>query len=319
MSKKLTLKTTSEEMSIGECFQSFIDKCIIKNLSAETIKFYQNQFHVFLESLNDKECPIENISSKDIDNFILYLKEKGTCNDITINSYLRGIRAFLYYAMDEGYLPSFHITIPKANKKIKETYTDEELMVLLKKPNLKTCTFTEYKIWVYTNYLLATGNRLSSALGLKIGDLDFDNQLIHVNQTKNRKAQIIPMSETLCKILREYLRYRKGTDDDYVFCNTRGGKGDSRTYEDMLASYNRKRGVKKTSAHLYRHTFAKRWILNGGDIFRLQKILGHSDLSVVKEYVEMFGNDLSRDFGKFNPLDTMGFQNGEKLKMGRRA
>ena len=146
-----------------------------------------------------------------------------------------------------------------------------------------------------------------------------DNHLIHVNQTKNRKAQIIPMSETLCKILREYLRYRKGTDDDYVFCNTHGGKGDSRTYEDMLASYNRKRGVQKTSAHLYRHTFAKRWILNGGDIFRLQKILGHSDLSVVKEYVEMFGNDLSRDFGKFNPLDTMGCQNGEKLKMGRRA
>lgn len=319
MPKKLTLKTTSKKMTVNECFQSFIDKCVIKNLSPETIKFYQNQFHVFLESLEDKECLIADISSKDIDNFILYLRKKGTCNDITINSYLRGIRAFLYYAMEEGYLSAFHITIPKANKKIKETYTDEELAVLLKKPNLKTCTFTEYKIWVYTNYLLATGNRLSSALGLKIGDLDFNNQLIHVNQTKNRKAQIIPMSDTLCKILREYLRYREGTEDDYVFCNTRGGKGDSRTYEDMLASYNRKHGVEKTSAHLYRHTFAKRWILNGGDIFRLQKILGHSDLSVVKEYVEMFGNDLSRDFGKFNPLDTMGFQNGEKLRMGRRA
>lgn len=219
--------------------------------------------------------------------------------------------------MDNQYLPAFKVTIPKVDKTIKETYTDEELEKLLKKPNLKQCSFTEYKIWVYINYLLATGNRLSSALGLKIGDLDFKNQLIHVRKVKNRKEQIIPMSDTLCKVLREYLRYRKGTDDDYVFCNTRGGKGDNRTYEDMLANYNRKRGVEKTSAHLYRHTFAKRWILNGGDIFRLQKILGHSDLAVVKEYVEMFGNDLSRDFEKFNPLDTLGFQTGSKLRMAR--
>lgn len=73
----------------------------------------------------------------------------------------------------------------------------------------------------------------------------------------------------------------------------------------MLARYNRSRGVEKTSAHLYRHTFAKKWIMNGGDIFRLQKILGHSDLSVVKEYVQIFGTDLAVDFDKFNPLDRM--------------
>lgn len=70
--------------------------------------------------------------------------------------------------------------------------------------------------------------------------------------------------------------------------------------------YNRKRGVSKTSAHLYRHTFAKRWILNGGDIFRLQKLLGHSNLDIVKEYVNMFGHDLTKDYTSFNPLDTLG-------------
>lgn len=317
MAKKLTLNTSVKEITVTECFQLFIDKCVIKNLSDETIKFYQNQFREFLKSLEDKDCLIADITVKDIDNFILYLRKKGTCNDITINSYLRAIRAFLYYAMEEDFLPSFHVALPKANKKIKKTYTDEELAVLLKKPNLKTCSFTDYKMWVYTNYLLATGNRLSTVLSLKISDLDFHNQLIYIRKTKNRKEQIIPMSDTLSKVLREYLRYRKGTGDDYVFCNTRGGKGDSRTYEDMLADYNRKRGVAKTSAHLYRHTFAKKWILNGGDIFRLQKILGHSDLTVVKEYVEMFGNDLTRDFGKFNPLDTLGSQYGAKIKMPR--
>lgn len=84
----------------------------------------------------------------------------------------------------------------------------------------------------------------------------------------------------------------------------------------MLKRYNNKRGVAKTSAHLFRHTFAKKWILNGGDVFRLQKILGHSDLTVVKEYVNMFGNDMAVNFDKYNPLDRMKInQQKSKIRM----
>ena len=120
----------------------------------------------------------------------------------------------------------------------------------------------------------------------------------------------------MANILKEYLKYIKGKADDYVFCNSYGDKPDLRTYQDMIAEYNKSRGVSKTSAHLYRHTFAKKWILNGGDIFRLQKVLGHSDLSVVKEYVQMFGNDIALDFDKFNPLDRMELEkNKAKIRM----
>ena len=314
--QKLTLQNPND-LTVEKCFDEYLNHCIIKNLSPETIRLYQNQFRSFKDIL-DEETMISEITVTDVNNYILHLRKNHTCNDITINSYLRGVRAFLYYAMEEQHLRPFKVTIPKVEKKIKETYLDNELKVLLKKPNMKEATFSEYKIWVFSNYLLATGNRLSSALSIQIKDLDFDNQQIQINKTKNRKAQLIPMSDTLCKILKEYLRYRKGEAEDFVFCNTRGGKGDLRTYEDMLAAYNRKRGVAKTSAHLYRHTFAKKWILNGGDIFRLQKILGHSDLTVVKEYVQMFGNDLATDFEKFNPLDRMELRNAKpKLTLSK--
>lgn len=262
---------------------------------------------------------ISEITSTEVDDFILDLRsDNHNCNEITVNSYLRGIRAFLYYCMEMNYMTTFRIHIPKVDKKLKETYTDNELKVLFKKPNLKTCSFSEYKIWVFSNYLLGTGNRISTALNLKIEDIDFTNGLIQLNHTKNRTSQLIPLSQALASVLKEYLKYRRGTAKDYVFCNTYGNKGDIRTYQDMLAVYNRTRGVEKTSAHLYRHTFAKKWILNGGDIFRLQKILGHSDLAVVKEYVQMFGSDLCVDFEKFNPLDKAlaGSQN-KKLTMTR--
>ena len=76
------------------------------------------------------------------------------------------------------------------------------------------------------------------------------NGIIQLNQTKNRTSQLIPLSPTLSKILREYLRYRKGQPKDFVFCNSFGNQGDKRTYQEMLASYNRGKGVENISPSL---------------------------------------------------------------------
>ena len=313
--KKISMSNDAD-FTVDELFQVYIKKCIIRNLSEQTIKGYKVHYHVFERFIHGTTL-IKNINSDTIDDFILYLRENHNCNDITINSYLRSIRAFLYFCMRGGYLDEFKIHIPKVDKKIKPTYTDAELRLLLKKPDLKNCEFKEYQMWVFSNYLLATGNRISSVLNIRIKDLDFNNSLINVNKMKNRKAQIIPMSRTLSNILQEYLIIRKGEPEDYVFCTVTGEKASIRSYQDALTYYNHSRGVAKTSAHLYRHTFAKKWILNGGDIFRLQKMLGHSDLTVVKEYVNMFSNELSIDFDKFNPLDNLGLnQKKNTIKMG---
>ena len=107
---------------------------------------------------------------------------------------------------------------------------------------------------------------------------------------------------------------RGGENTDYLFCNNYGEQGDRRTYQQMVYNYNMQRNVSKTSCHLFRHTFAKKWILAGGDVFRLQKILGHSDLTITREYVQMFGQDLQIDFENFNPLDRM-TQKKERIKM----
>ena len=202
-------------------------------------------------------------------------------------------------------MSNFKIHMPKVTKKIKETYTTEELQRLLTKPDINSCSFTEFKTWVFENYLLGTGNRISTALDVCVGDVDFMNGTITLRKTKNRKQQIIPLSGTLSAILSEYLEIRGGTDEDYLFCNVYGEKGSIRTFQGLVKDYNLKRNVNKSSCHLFRHTFAKNWILAGGDIFRLQKILGHSDLTVTREYVQMFGQDLQMDFERFNPLDNM--------------
>lgn len=307
MSKKSNL-------SIQEAFDLFIRKCKIKNLTDLSISSYEKKMVHFYEFI-DKNEPITAVTKDTVDDYILWLRENTEANDITINSYLRSVRAFLYFCMEDRYIPTFKIQLIKAEKKIKETYTDDELVRLLEKPDVNNCSFSCYKTWVFENYLLGTGNRISTALDLHIGDINFQSGVIILRKTKNRKQQIIPLSATLAEVLQGYLQIRGGEADDYVFCNEYGEQASCRTYQQLVRRYNRKRGVEKTSCHTFRHTFAKNWILNSGDMFRLQKILGHSDLTVTKEYVNMFGQDLQMDFEKFNPLDNLKSRSKGTIKM----
>lgn len=312
MDKILMSKKTN--LSVEEAFALFIRKCKVKNLSEKSIISYEQKIVHWYEFIG-KETKIDSITGNAIDEYILWLRSNTSANDITINSYLRSLRAYLYYCMDVGYLPQFKIKLSKTEKKIKETYTDSELERILSKPNIHTCSFSTYKTWVFENYLLGTGNRISSALDIKIGDIDFDDNFITLRKTKNRRQQIIPLSNALANVLREYLQIRGGDKDDYLFCNDYGQKASTRTYQQLVQHYNIKCNVNKTSCHLFRHTFAKNWILAGGDIFRLQKILGHSDLTVTKEYVAMYGHDLSMDFERFNPLDRLSNNSHHMIRM----
>ncbi len=142
--------------------------------------------------------------------------------DTTINTRIRSIRAILYFLMEEGDLGYFKIKLIVQTQENKKLYTDKEIEKLLKKPNKKKCTFAEFRTWALENFLVATGVRSRSARNVKIADLDFENDLIYIDTVKNRKPLVIPMSIALKKVLIEYLAIRKGSSEDYVFCNLEG-------------------------------------------------------------------------------------------------
>lgn len=314
---KIFLETREREATAKEVFERFIRIKKRNNLSPETIRYYDDCFRYFGEFWDiSQKC--SNITLDTYYDYIEHLQTNKQANTTTINSYLRGLRTIIYFFMEEGYTKQFKMHLLKSQKQIKETYTDDELEKLLKKPDLKKCNFTEYRNWVMANYFLATGNRLRTVINIKIGHLDFDNYLILLGKTKNGRQQLIPMSKSLADILQEYLSYRKGCEDDYLFCTVHGEQLTRDGTVSLMRKYNLNRGIEKTSIHMYRHTFAKNWILNGGDIFRLQKILGHSSMDMVKNYVEMFDEDLKKDFESFNPLDNMlKNQKGSIIKMKR--
>jgi integrase/recombinase XerD len=132
---------------------------------------------------------------------------------------------------------------------------------------------------------LFSGMRQSEIIGLRWDDVDLDNGLVHYRHNKNHKAQVIPLCSEMMRILREYLRFRGGADTDVLFCSETGGPMSENGLRKAIVRYNTSRGVQKTSIHLFRHTFARKYLIDcGGDAFTLQKILGHSTLDMTRHY-----------------------------------
>lgn len=303
MKKKISLNMTQDFITVNEAFKKFQKFNKAKNLSKSTITYYRKRFKKFKNFLD--ECGIEHIheiGSDTMEDYTLYLGE-NLDNNTTINTDLRAIRAFLNYATKKNNLDKVEVSMVKEKEKIKITYTDEELRELLKKPNLQNCNFSVYRTWTIVNWLMSTGNRSRTVRNIKIKDLDFKSGYIKLRKTKNRNEQIIPMSKQLNKVLTEYLQYRGGDEEDYLFPSQYDTKLTSSAFASSIRRYNLNRNISKTSAHLFRHTFAKKFIKNGGDMFRLQKILGHKSLEMVRKYVNMFGNDLKEGFEEYNPIN----------------
>lgn len=305
------IEIDTDTITLDRGYDEFIFNCRTRNLRPATIQFYDNSVRTIYKFIEPKMA-IKDITKDTVDNFIISCQSKLDIKDITINTYLRALKAILYYFMKLGYMKEFQIPLVKYDKPVIDVYTEEEVKLLLMKPHKSKCTFVEFRNWTICNVLYSTGMRCSNLRDLKIKEVDLYNNLFHLKTTKNRRPLSIPITKSLQPILREYLSVRNGSDEDNLFCTAYGDKIDKDSINSSMRRYNHNRGVNKTGIHRWRHTFAKQWILNGGDIIKLQKTLNHSDLDMVRNYVNIFTKDLQDGFEDFNPLE---FINKKSIKM----
>lgn len=311
--KKIKVISQTENQLIENAIDEFINSCEVRGLSPRTTDNYQRtleNFHTFLLSYDIKF--LKDINIQMLEYYIKYQQDQGL-RDTSINFDLRNIKVFIRWCEERDLIKPLKIKEIKTDTPIKETYTQEELKVLLRKPS-KPKSFLDFQVWAVENFLYATGARIGILPGLHIEDIDFKSNTITMAKTKNRKGMIVPLSNALKKVLIEFLKVRKGEPRDFLFCNAYGGPTSIRALQSQIRWYNLDHGITKTSAHLFRSSFAKAYILNGGDAFRLQKLLGHSHISTTQIYVNMFSTDLQQDYDKFNPLDNLTMR-GEKIKL----
>lgn len=305
MAKKEIMFKNPSQKTFKELCAEHQRYCKINNLSPVTLNTYKIAETYFIRFVGE-DIICKTINQETIDNYKLYLL--GTdISAVTVNTYIHNLSPAIKFGMKRGYINSFiEFKGVHAQEKIKDIYTPEELKILLKKPNVKKRGFAEFRNWAIINFLLATGVRARELRNVKIEDIDFENNVIKLQITKNNKARIVPISTALKSVLTEYLTYRQSkSDDDYLFPNIYGEQLPRTTLQMSITKYCKKRGIEKYSLHLFRHCFATNYLRAGGNPLTLQRILGHSTLKMVNKYIQMNTRDLQQDIDKFNPLDNV--------------
>ncbi|MHA2068908.1 MAG: tyrosine-type recombinase/integrase [Candidatus Thorarchaeota archaeon] len=126
---------------------------------------------------------------------------------------------------------------------------------------------------------------------------------------KGKKERIVPIGSSAQRAIQRYL-FRHRPNSTYVginnvFLSIHGKPLTENGVKLMFARLAQGSGVYRLHAHLCRHTFATRFITNGGDVFSLQQILGHSTLEMAKLYVNLASSHLSMKHQRFSPLDHL--------------
>ena len=245
---------------VSDAYSSFMRHCQLKNLSPYSYLYYEKNLKFFFDYLPQVKY-VDDIDQLAIETFVGKLMDRS--NRVTaINARLRAVHVFLRYCFEQEYAESFPLSQIKEDETFKEPYTDAELQKLLKKP--EEGSWVEWRAWAAINLLVATGIRASTVVNIKICDVDFEHNIIRLRKLKNRKQQFVPMSSSLNAALSLYLKVWDWDSENYLFPGCRKEQMQAHTLELAIRKYNLSRGVTKTSVHLFRHTFAKNYILAGG-------------------------------------------------------
>lgn len=295
---RIMMKKAHNE-SISEAFEGFMLSAQSRGLTNKTLASYRTHFHSISKRL-DIEKPISQLTKKDLEEMIAKMREENL-TDTSINSYTRTLKVFFSWCNEER-ITNLNIKLYKASETVKETYTDEELLKLIEKPS-RDCNFCEFRNWAIVNFLINSGCRASTLRNIQIRDVDLKSSRIMGRHSKNRKTQVIPLCQTMVAILKDYMSVRGGQSEDYLFCNEFGNMLSESALRQAISKYNRSRGVEKTSLHSFRHTFARKYLIDcGGDAFTLQKLMWHSTLKMTKHYCNIFDSDIVDNYENLSPL-----------------
>jgi len=294
--------------------------------SQKTIDWYAANLKRFLRFLknHDMSVSVGDIGIPEVRRFIHHLqsevvrwedkpniRDSGRLSPFSVQGYVRTIKAFWSWLLEEGYIeenPIARLKLPRVPHKVIATFTPEQIQALIHSLDRRTSTgFRNYTIILL---LLDTGIRLSELTNLEIENIDFGQSCMLISGKGNRERTVpfgIQVRRALWRYARDYRPHPASPKEKHLFLLESGFPLRPRSVQSIITRIGKRAGITgvRSSPHTLRHTFAKMYLLEGGDIFSLQQILGHSSLEMVKAYLNLASSDVSQQHRRFSPIDNM--------------
>ena len=301
--------------------------------SPKTIDWYDQMLAAYCGYIKDKNLSLDLsfFTMDSVRNYILYLREKPKFKNHpyipeqkqpvspkTIQCHVRVLKAFSSWLYWEGHTKENrlgNLKLPKAPVTLVSPLTEDEVREVISAIDKKSPTgFRNYAI---VSLFLDSGLRASELANITLTHLNLKDGFIKV-MGKGAKERIVPIGKFVQMILWRYTdsgRPIPSNGGNRLFLSRDSKPISVNCLKLMFTKLAKNSGVERLHCHLCRHTFAVNYILNGGDIYSLREILGHTTFEMVNQYLHFTNSQITAQHHKYSPMDKLQLNKGLNLEV----
>jgi site-specific recombinase XerD len=266
-------------------------------LSEATRRAYGSDVGEFCTWLEGRSTSLDAVDVRVLADYVAWLggaRRGRKLAPATISRKLAAVRAFLRHALGPERVPDARLG-PRRARRLPDAPAAAEIERTLEALEGEGPVALRNRALVELVY--SAGLRSAEAVGLDLGDVDFEQELVHVRRGKGGKERVVPLGEEAALWLARYLREARPalagsvtSANDALFLSVRGRRLDTSTLRRIVAH-----------PHRLRHAFATHLLDGGADLRTIQELLGHSSLSTTQVYSHVDPRHLRRVYDRSHP------------------
>ena len=283
-------------------YKSYLSDSCAEN----TVHSYMGDLTKFIKDCGIKtKKDVQKLKSDTVNEYVQSLRNSGASYSSVLRS-VASLKKFFGYCLSEGIIkkdPTIEVETPRVQRKLPDTMTDEDVVLLLEAPDCNTLKGIRDRAMLELMY--ATGARVSELIALKTGDVSLKNEVIVL--TTGKKSRFVPMGRVAIETLYKYLqdcRPLMATEQsgDTFFLNFYGEPLSRQGFWKIVKSYIEKCKLNPgITPQTLRHSFALHLLKNGADTQSVSEMLGYRDVSSTKIYLEVLNNRIRDIYKKSHP------------------
>jgi len=290
-------------IQLQDAYQVFMLEIQSRKYTASTIEFYRCRLTAFLAWCAEQQTVhLGDVTPAILRGYFIHLQERGLV-DYSVNAAARAIKAFLNFCVDEELIvasPMRKVTTPKIAKRILPAFTPDDIKKLL-----GVCETERDRAVVL--FLLDTGLRAQEFIKLNGGDIDIKVGTVAVHEGKGQKDRTCYFGAKARKaLLRYYLQRGTPGEKEPIWLTEREQTRITQSgLNQLLQRLGKKAGVKDCKPHTFRRTFALWSLRNGMNIYALARIMGHTDIAILRQYLALVDGDAKAAHDQHGAVDNM--------------